>query len=96
MAPLGENGGGDGTRGERGAAGPATSETRAIRHESLEFNIEFLVLLYIAHWPALYPPLRETLPAVFDGVPMAPGQPDEDLYDGRGRRAWSEPPGARA
>ncbi len=47
---------------------------------------EFLVLLYIAHWPALYPPLRETLPAVFDGVSMAPGEPDEDLYDERGKR----------
>ena len=44
------------------------------------------MLLYIAHWPALYPPLRETLPAVFDGVSMAPGEPDEDLYDERGRR----------
>ena len=47
---------------------------------------EFLVLLYIAHWPVLDPPLRETLPAVFDGVRMAPGEPDEDLYDERGRR----------
>ncbi len=47
---------------------------------------EFLVLLYIAHWPALFPPLRETLPAIFDGVEMPPGEPDEELFDGRGRR----------
>ena len=47
---------------------------------------EFLVLIYIAHWPALYPPLRETLPAVFDGVSMAPGESDEDLYDEHGKR----------
>ena len=47
---------------------------------------EFLVLLYIAHWPVLDPPLRETLPAIFDGVSMAPGEPDEDSYDGRGKR----------
>lgn len=47
---------------------------------------EFLVLLYIAHWPALFPPLREGLPAIFDGVEMAPGEPDEELFDGRGRR----------
>ncbi len=44
------------------------------------------VLLYNAQWPALYPPLRETLPAIFDGVELPPGEPDEDLYDERGRR----------
>ena len=47
---------------------------------------EFFVLLYIAHWPALYPPLRETLPAIFDGVELPPGEPDEDLCDEHGRR----------
>ena len=44
------------------------------------------MLLYIAHWPALYPPLRETLSAIFDGVELPPGKPDEDLFDERGRR----------
>ena len=44
------------------------------------------MLLYIAHWPVLDPPLRETLPSIFDGVELLPGEPDEDLYDERGRR----------
>ena len=43
------------------------------------------MLLYIAHWPVLDSPLRETLPAIFDGVELLPGEPDEDLYDERGR-----------
>ena len=47
---------------------------------------EFLVLLNRAHWPALHPPLRETLPAIFDGVQLPRGEPDEELFGGRGRR----------
>lgn len=47
---------------------------------------EFLVLLYIAHWPVWDSPLRETLPAIFDGVQPPPGEPDEDLYDENGKR----------
>ena len=55
-------------------------------HDPAHDPAEFLVLLYIAHWPALYPPLRETLPAVFDGIELPPGEPDEDIFDERGRR----------
>lgn len=47
---------------------------------------EFLVLLYISHWPVLDPPLRETLPAIFDGVELPAGEQDEDLYDESGKR----------
>ena len=81
--------------------GTADTYWRLIREQPVEVGVaacvwslrdpahdpaELLVLLYIAHWPALYPPLRETLPAVFDGVSMAPGEPDEDLYDERGKQ----------
>ena len=45
---------------------------------------EFLVLLYIAHWPILREPLRSTLPPVFDGVRMAPSEKAEVLTDARG------------
>ena len=41
---------------------------------------EFLVLLYIAHWPVLSEPLRSTLPPVFDGVAGPPGEPAEVLH----------------
>ena len=47
---------------------------------------EFLVLLYIGHWPVLDSPLRERLPAIFEGVRLPPGEPDEDLYDRDGNR----------
>ena len=47
---------------------------------------EFLVLLYISHWPVWNSPLRETVPAAFDGVEPPPGEPDEDLYDETGKR----------
>ena len=47
---------------------------------------EFLVLLEVTYWPALVSPLRETLPAIFDGVELPEGEPDEDLYDRYGRR----------
>ena len=74
---------------------PRRSETCRGRRRRLRLEPErstarssgkFFVLLYIAHWPAPYPPLRETLPPVFDDVSMAPGEPDEDLYDERGKR----------
>ena len=45
---------------------------------------EFLVLLYIAHWPILREPLRSTLPPVFDGVRPAPSEKAEVLTDARG------------
>ena len=47
---------------------------------------EFLVLLEVTYWPALVSPLRETLPAILNGVSMPPGEPDEDLYDENGKR----------
>ena len=47
---------------------------------------EFLVLLNMAHWEILTPPHREGLPAIFDGVELPAGEPDEDLYDEHGRR----------
>ena len=47
---------------------------------------KFLILLYISHWPVWSSPLRETLPAVFDGVQPPPGEPDEDLYGADGKR----------
>ena len=47
---------------------------------------ELLVLLYIAHWEILTPPHREGLPAIFDGVELAAGEPDEELFDEHGRR----------
>ena len=46
---------------------------------------EFLVLLGLLHWEILDPPLRATLPAIFGGVSLPPGEPDEELFDGRGR-----------
>ena len=33
---------------------------------------EFLVVLWVVHWPALREPLRSTLPAIFDGVDLPP------------------------
>ena len=47
---------------------------------------EFLILLHISHWPVWEAPLRETLPAVFDGVQPPPGEPDEDHYGAAGKR----------
>ena len=41
---------------------------------------EFLVLIRDIHWPALAPPLRDTLPPVFDGVAMSPGEPTENPF----------------
>ena len=41
---------------------------------------EFLVLIRHIHWPALSPPLRASLPPVFDGVEMARGEPAEDPF----------------
>ena len=45
---------------------------------------EFLVLLYVAHWPILEEPLRSTLPPVFDGVSTPPGEKAEVLTDEHG------------
>lgn len=45
---------------------------------------EFLVLLYIAHWPVLDEPLRSALPPVFDGVRPPPGEKACVLYDEHG------------
>ena len=47
---------------------------------------EFLVLLNIANWRVLRPPHREALPVIFDGVELPAGEPDEELFDARGRR----------
>ena len=47
---------------------------------------EFLALLHISYWPVWNSPLRETLPAVFDGVQPPPGEPDEELYGADGKR----------
>ena len=47
---------------------------------------EFLVLLNAAHWEILTPPHREALPAIFGGVDLPAGEPDEELFDSRGRR----------
>lgn len=41
---------------------------------------EFLALIQLVYWPALAPPLRETLPAVFDGVRTPPGEPNENPF----------------
>ena len=41
---------------------------------------EFLLLLERAYWPVLDEPLRSTLPPVFDGVTIPPGNPGEILY----------------
>ena len=41
---------------------------------------EFLVLIHEVYWPALSPPLRETLPPVFDGIEMPRGEPGEDPF----------------
>ena len=48
---------------------------------------EILVLLNMAHWEILTAPHREGLSAIFDGVALPAGEPDEDLYDERGRRS---------
>lgn len=43
---------------------------------------EFLVLLYLIDWRILHQEnLRETLPAIFEGVELPPGEKAEDLYD---------------
>ena len=44
---------------------------------------EFLVLIEQAFWPALDPPLRETLPAVFDGVTLLAPEFDGEIMDER-------------
>ena len=41
---------------------------------------EFLVLIEQAFWPALDPPLRETLPAVFDGVALPAPEFDGETH----------------
>lgn len=41
---------------------------------------EFLVLIRDIHWPALEPPLRDTLPPVFHGVEIARGEPTENPF----------------
>ena len=46
---------------------------------------ELLVLLRQAYWPILDEPLRSTLPPVFDGVDIPPGDMGEQLYDEAGR-----------
>ena len=38
------------------------------------------MLIHQVFWPALWPPLRDTLPPVFDGVEMARGEPAEDPF----------------
>ena len=42
--------------------------------------VEFLTLLADEYWPILDPPLRETLPAVFDGL-VVPAPRDGENYD---------------
>ncbi len=42
--------------------------------------VEFLTLLADEYWPILDPPLRETLPAVFDGL-VVPAPRDGENHD---------------
>ena len=46
---------------------------------------EFLVVLWNVHPPVLGEPLRSTLPSIFEGIGLPPGEKDEALYDGEGR-----------
>lgn len=41
---------------------------------------EFLALVRLIYWPALEPPLRDTLPPVFDGVEIPRGEPNENPF----------------